>query len=94
MAFENNDFTLYCFCWHDLVDQVYMADSVRFNRSVRNMARGYLNEFEHNAKMNPKEFELCIIGEFNEHTGIFTPYEVPKVVDPTIVYAKSDSEEN
>lgn len=83
---------LFVFCWHDKVDKIYMQDSVRVHYSKRAMCRGYLMEFEQNKKMNPEEFELCVIGEFNEFTGVVTPYSEPEVLNPRAVYATTEEE--
>lgn len=85
-----SDSRLYIFCWHDKVDHTYLADSVRIHRSKRSMCRGYLTEFEQNKKMNFNEFELCVVGEFDESTGLVTRYDTVEVLDPRMVYAKED----
>lgn len=85
---------LYVFCWFDKVDKLYLQDSVRVHYSKRAMCRGYLNEFEQNKKMNFNEFELCVIAEFNEETGLLDPYSSPEVLDPRIVYAQEQNGDN
>lgn len=85
---------LYIFCWYDKVDKSYMPDTLRVHYSKRNMSRGYLTEFENNKKMNFDEFDLCVIGEYDEFTGVITPYSKPEVINPKMVYAKADADES
>lgn len=84
---------LFIFCWYDKVDKTFIADSVRIHRSKRAMCRGFITEFEQNKKMNPKEFDLCVVGEFNEETGLIDSYSSPEILDVTCVYASNEKVE-
>lgn len=90
--YELGDFETLLFCWHDKVDKTYMDSTLRTNRSVRNMSRGYLNEFEVNKKMNPAEFELCVVGIYNERFGTLIPFDAPVVINPLMVYPTQEGE--
>lgn len=81
---------MFLFCWYDKVDKTFVEGTIRAHKSKRSMCRGYLTEFEQNKKMNPVEFDLCVIGEFDENSGLVTAYKKPEILDPTIVYAKSN----
>lgn len=82
-----------CFCWYDKIDEVYMRDSFVLDRSTRAVCRGYLASFEQNRKMNPKEFELVRVGDFDDETGEFSPCFPPEVIDPLQVYDRPKPEE-
>lgn len=84
---------LFIFCWYDKVDKTFIADSIRIHRSKRAMCRGFITEFEQNKKMNPKEFDLCVVGEFSEETGCIVPYSAPEILDPACVYEKIEKVE-
>lgn len=90
MSDENFNRKLYVFVWHDKIDKTYLSDSIRIHPSKRAVCRGYIAEFENNKKMNPNEFELCVIGEYNEFTGTITAYDNPEVLNPKMVYAPEE----
>lgn len=77
---------LKAYCWFDKVDKTYLADSFLLHRSERSVCRGFLNQFEHDKKMNPKEYELYRVGFFDDETGKFEA-SVPVLVDVMQVYA-------
>lgn len=73
-------------CFYDKVDGFYQSESISIHRSLRAICRGYLDVFDKNRRMNPKEFELRQIGFFDDETGQFDSVGFPKTIDPTIVF--------
>lgn len=80
------------YVWFDKVDKTYMVGSAQFARSERAICRGYLASFEHDKRMNPKEFELRRIGAFDDETGEWLLTE-NKVVDVMQVYERPESKD-
>lgn len=78
------------FIWYDKVDKVYMTGSSMFSRSTRSVCRGFLQAFQDDKRMNPKEYELCHFCDFDDETGVLTPVSPIERVDPTIVFDKSE----
>lgn len=85
-----NDREFYVFDWYDKVDKCYMSDMITFHRSPRSICRGYLQNFETNKKLNPKEFDLVVLGVFDDSTGTIKPFEKPFVLNPLMVYPESE----
>ena len=73
--------------FYDEVDKVYLSDSITAHRSIRSICRGFLDVFDKNRRMNPKEFSLRRLGSFDDETGIFEPCSTPEVIDPRQVFA-------
>lgn len=74
--------------FYDKVDKCYQSDSISIHRSLRAICRGYLDVFDRNRRMNPKEFKLMQVAEFDDETGEFLTSGFPKEVDPTIVFQR------
>lgn len=79
---------LKAYVWYDKIDKTYLADSFVCHRSERSVCRGFINQFEHDKKMNIKEYDLYCVGFFDDETGIFKAYDKPSLVDVSQVYAE------
>lgn len=76
------------YCWHDKVDKLFMPDSFMLSRSERAVCRGFLKTFETDKKLNPKEYELVCLGQFDDETGSLVPSQ-PVVVNVNQIFDDS-----
>lgn len=79
---------LKAYMYYDKVDKVYLDRSIVFSRSERAVCRGYLQSFEQDKRMNPKEYELRFFGTFDDESGKWSLLPEPSVVDVMQVYEK------
>lgn len=89
----------YMTCWHDKVEDRYLPN-LALDQSIRSMERGYLQYFDQNnqmkfipalagrSTMNIEEYELVVVGEFDDESGTISPVVPPRVLNPYEVLTK------
>ena len=69
------------FMWYDKIDKSYEIGSAMFGDSRRKMLKGFIKSLQEDKYSSASEYELAVIGSFDDFTGKFVAYDKPEILN-------------